>query len=152
MDIELGVIWSGPVLDLLMRCMTLISSHLSSVASVYTFMKWEVWTGWCLRSPSALKYMKCYLNGLKWMMERDIKKPKILVPAFKGYATELGNARAAASQGQESRGGNKIFNICWYFQAMEVYSKLTVRGAYPFFFFFWWNHHLFSGSVWCSLF
>lgn len=113
-----------------MRCMTFISSYLSSVASVYTFMKWEVWTSRCLRSPAALKCVKCYLNGLKWVMERVIKKPKIMVPAFKGFTTELGNIRTAF-WGQESRGGNKILSICWYFQALEICSKLMVRGTYP---------------------
>lgn len=44
-------------------------------------------------------------------MERSFKKPKIMGPAFKGFTIELGKTRGAF-QGQEFRGGNKIFNIC----------------------------------------
>ena len=73
------------------------------------------------------EYVKCYLNGWIKGMSRSLKL--WLLPS-------RGSQLSWETQGQHSRawspdGGTSTSNICWFYQAMEVYSKLIFRSTHP---------------------
>lgn len=67
---------------------------------------------------------------LKWIKKRDSKKSKIMVPGFKGSQLSW-ETQGQHSGARSPDGGNTISNTCWFYQAMEVYSKLIFRSTHP---------------------